>query len=56
MSDKELVLDLLKRLPADAKLTEIGREIEVLAAIRHEEAEGWSRLLRPPLHVGGYGG
>lgn len=39
MSDKELVVDLLKRLPADAKLREIGREIEFLAAIREGEEQ-----------------
>ena len=37
MSDKELVMDLLKKLPADAKLTEISREIEFLAALREGE-------------------
>jgi hypothetical protein len=39
MSDKELVVDLLKRLPADAKLRDIGREIEFLAAIREGEEQ-----------------
>ncbi|MGA2788809.1 MAG: hypothetical protein ABSF60_14915 [Verrucomicrobiota bacterium] len=39
MSDKELVVDLLKRLPADAKLRDIGREIEFLAAVREGEEQ-----------------
>jgi hypothetical protein len=39
MSDKEMVVDLLKRLPADAKLRDIGREIEFLAAIREGEEQ-----------------
>ena len=39
MSDKELVQDLLKRLPADAKLADIGREIEFLAAVREGEEQ-----------------
>jgi succinate-acetate transporter protein len=33
MSDKQLVVELLNRLPADVKLQDIGREIEFLAAI-----------------------
>jgi hypothetical protein len=32
MSDKQLVVELLNRLPEDAKLHDIGREIEFLAA------------------------
>ena len=39
MSDKELVMDLLKKLPADAKLTDISKEIEFLAAIREGEEQ-----------------
>ena len=39
MSDKELVADLLNRLPADVKLREIGREIEFLAALREGEEQ-----------------
>jgi hypothetical protein len=39
MSDKEMVVDLLKRLPADAKLRDIGREIEFLAAVREGEEQ-----------------
>jgi len=39
MSDKELVMDLLKKLPADAKLTEISKEIEFLAALREGEEQ-----------------
>ncbi len=37
MSDKQLVVELLNRLPEDAKLQDIGREIEFLAAIREGE-------------------
>ncbi|OHE79048.1 MAG: hypothetical protein A2107_14315 [Verrucomicrobia bacterium GWF2_62_7] len=39
MSDKELVMDLLKRLPDDADLKQIRGEIEFLAAIRKGEEE-----------------
>jgi predicted transcriptional regulator len=39
MSDKQLVVELLKRLPDDADLRDIGREIEFLAAIREGEAQ-----------------
>ena len=39
MSDKQLVMDLLNRLPADAKLNDIRREIEFLAAIREGEEQ-----------------
>jgi predicted transcriptional regulator len=39
MSDKQLVIDLLNRLPADAKLGDIHREIEFLAAIREGEEQ-----------------
>ena len=39
MSDKQLVVELLSRLPADAKLQDIGKEIEFLAAIREGEEQ-----------------
>jgi predicted transcriptional regulator len=39
MSDKELVMDLLKKLPADAKLTDISKEIEFLSAVREGEQQ-----------------
>lgn len=39
MSDKQLVLELLNRLPADVKLKDIGREIEFLAALREGEEQ-----------------
>ena len=39
MSDKQLVVELLNRLPADAKLADIGAEIEFLAAIREGEEQ-----------------
>ena len=34
MSDKEAVLELVKRLPADVSVREILREIEFIAAVR----------------------
>ncbi len=34
MSDKEAVLELVKRLPSDASLREIIREIEFIAAVK----------------------
>ena len=39
MSDKQLVVELLNRLPEDAKLQDIGKEIEFLAAIREDEEQ-----------------
>lgn len=39
MSDKELVIDLLKKLPDDAKLRDIGAEIEFLAALQEGERQ-----------------
>ena len=39
MSDKQLVVEMLERLPADANLHDIGREIEFLAAIREGEEQ-----------------
>ena len=34
MSDKELALDSIQRLPADARLETIAKRLEFLAAIR----------------------
>jgi len=34
MSNKEIVSDLLERLPEDASLQSIAREIEFIAAVR----------------------
>ena len=34
MSDKELALDSIRRLPADARLDTIAEQLEFLAAIR----------------------
>jgi len=34
MSDKEAVMELVKRLPSDVSLREIVREIEFIAAIK----------------------
>jgi predicted transcriptional regulator len=39
MSDKQLVVELLNRLPENAKLQDIGKEIEFLAAIREGEEQ-----------------
>ena len=39
MSDKQLVVELLNRLPADAKLADIGAKIEFLGAIREGEEQ-----------------
>jgi|HubBroStandDraft_6_1064221.scaffolds.fasta_scaffold444425_3 predicted transcriptional regulator len=39
MSDKQLIIDLLNRLPADAKLQDIHQEIEFLAAIHEGEEQ-----------------
>lgn len=35
MSDREIVIDLLSKLPEDASLDQIAREIELLAGIRN---------------------
>lgn len=37
MSDKETVLDVVRKLPDDASLQSIAEEIELLAAIREGE-------------------
>ena len=42
MSDKELVADLMERMPANASLLEIAREIEFIAGVR----EGFAQLDR----------
>jgi predicted MarR family transcription regulator len=34
MSNREIVIDLLSKLPEDASLKEIAREIELLAGIK----------------------
>ncbi len=34
MSDKEAVIELVKRLPSDVSLREIVREIEFIAAVK----------------------
>ena len=39
MSDKQLVIELLNRLPADANLRDISREVEFLAALREGEEQ-----------------
>jgi len=42
MSNKELVADLIGRLPDDASLLDIAREIEFIAGVR----EGFAQLDR----------
>lgn len=42
MSNKELVLDLVQRLPDNATLLDIAREIEFVAGVR----EGFAQLDR----------
>ena len=42
MSNKELVADLVQRLPDDASLLDIAREIEFVAGVR----EGFAQLDR----------
>ena len=39
MDSKQIVQDLLQRLPADASLHDIAREIEFIASIREGLAE-----------------
>ena len=39
MADKEIVQDLLRRIPDDASLQDIAREIEFVAAIRQGLSE-----------------
>ena len=39
MSNKEIVLDLVKRLPDNASLHDIAREIEFIAGVREGLAE-----------------
>ena len=42
MSDKEAVIELMKRLPSDVSLREIIQEIEFIAAVR----EGFNEIDR----------
>ncbi len=42
MSNKQIVADLMTRLPEEASLTDIAREIEFIAGIR----EGFAQLDR----------
>lgn len=39
LTDKEIVLDLLRRLPADVSLYEIAQRLEFVAAVRQGLAE-----------------
>jgi predicted transcriptional regulator len=38
LSEKQIALEALRRMPESATLQEISREIAILAAIRHGEA------------------
>ena len=42
MSDREAVLELVKRLPSDVSFREIAREIEFIAAVK----EGFEQIDR----------
>jgi predicted transcriptional regulator len=42
MSNKQIVADLMEKLPNDASLTDIAREIEFIAGVR----EGFAQLDR----------
>jgi len=39
MTNKEIVQDLLRRIPDDASLQDIARELEVIAAVRQGLSE-----------------
>jgi hypothetical protein len=39
MSDKELVINLIRELPESASLADIAKDVEFLAAIREAEEE-----------------
>ena len=39
MSDKELVINLIRELPESTSLADIAKDVEFLAAIREAEAE-----------------
>ena len=39
MTNKEIVQDLLRRMPDDASLQDIAREVEFIAAVRQGLAE-----------------
>jgi len=39
MTNKEIVQDLLRRIPDDASLQDIARELEFIAAVRQGVAE-----------------
>ena len=39
MSNKQIVADLMEKLPNDASLTDIAREIEFIAGVREGFAE-----------------
>lgn len=39
MSNRELVIDLVSKLPEDTPLAEIAREIELLAGLREARAQ-----------------
>lgn len=43
MSNREIVIDLLSKLPENASLEEIAREIELLAGIKTAREQAWRR-------------
>ncbi len=47
MSNREVVIDLLSKLPEDAPLEEIAREIEFLAGIRTAKEQARRREYIP---------
>ena len=51
MSDKELVIDALRRLPEDVTLDKISEEISILAAIRRGEAAAAAGRVVPHAEV-----
>lgn len=48
MSNREIVIDLLSKLPEDAPLEEIAREIESLACIRTAREQAHRREVIAP--------
>jgi hypothetical protein len=51
MSNRDIVIDLLARLPEDAPLEYIAREIEFLAGIRTARDQVQRRRASPPTRL-----
>jgi hypothetical protein len=51
MSNREIVIDLLSKLPEDAPLEEIAREIEFLAGIQTARQQARRREGLPAAHA-----